>query len=179
MLRPACLLALLTSVAFAQDLLQQTQVLRKEGMQSDFPAMCADGDGKPWVAYVQWDGKEDTLHVAKLADGVLKDVLTVNGPGIIHQPAMVRDGTGMLHVFWSQVNDKNIMDLKHTAIPYENTPKTIDGATIASSPNGGNVFAKAAVTIPRQCAGSSGRACMAHWATSSAVSSMRHALAVR
>jgi len=138
------ILATIASTALAQELLPKPHVLRQDGKQSDFPALCTDGDGTPWVAYVQWDGKEDTLHVAKVADGVLNDVLTVNGAGIIHQPSIVRDGAGMLHLFWSQVNEKNIMDLKHTAIPYENTPKTIEGETIASSPKGGNVFAKAA-----------------------------------
>jgi hypothetical protein len=139
------ILPLLAASTFAQDLLPQPYTLREPGRQSDFPAMCTDGDGKPWVAYVQWDGTEDTLHVAKLANGVLKDVLTVNGPGIIHQPAMARDGTGMLHVFWSQVNDKNLMDLKHTSFSYENTPPVIEGETLASAPNGGSAFAKAAV----------------------------------
>jgi hypothetical protein len=139
------ILPLLAASTFAQDLLPQPYTLREPGRQSDFPAMCTDGDGKPWVAYVQWDGTEDTLHVAKLANGVLKDVLTVNGPGIIHQPAMARDGTGMLHLFWSQVNDKNLMGLKHTSFPYENTPPVIEGETLASAPNGGSAFAKAAV----------------------------------
>ena len=145
MLRPALLSFVLAASSLAQDLLPKPVVLRPDGKWCDFPATCTDGDGTPWVAYVQWDGVEDSLHVAKLKGDVLVDVLTMNGPGIIHQPSMVRDGAGTLHVFWSQVNGKNLMELKHAAVPYENTPPSMDAFTLASSPKGGNAFAKSAV----------------------------------
>lgn len=139
------LLALAVAVSgFAQELLPNPVVHKPEGRWSDFPAICADGDGTPWVAYVQWDGTEDTLRVAKLVGGALNDVFAIRKTGIIHQPAMVRDGAGMLHVFWSQVNEKNLMDLEHAAIPCENTPPSMEGETLASAPNGGSVFARAA-----------------------------------
>lgn len=145
MLRPTCLALLLVSSAFAQNPLPKVNSLRLEGHQSDFPSVCVDGDGRPWVAFIQWDGKEDTLHVAKQTEGPLSDVITVGQPGIIHQPSIVRDGSGSLHVFWSQVNENDIMELKCAQIPYEHTPAKMDAMSLASSPKGGSAFAKAAV----------------------------------
>jgi hypothetical protein len=110
-------------------------------MQSDFPSVCVDGGGTPHVAYIQWDAKQDTLHVAKLGDGALSDVLTVGQPGIIHQPALAADGAGAVHVVWSQVNDKDVMELKTASLREGKVQGEI--ATLASSPNGGNAFAKA------------------------------------
>jgi hypothetical protein len=140
MFRPAILSFFFVASSFAQELLTKTQVLRQDGRQSDFPSMCVDSKGQPWVAYVEWDGKQDTLHLAQQAGEALTSVLTLGEPGIIHQPAIAADGNGALHVVWSQVNDKDIMDL--------NTATVRDGKVeimkLASSPNGGNVFAKAA-----------------------------------
>lgn len=143
MLRPALLSFIVAASSFAQDLLPKPVVLQPEGKWSDFPALCAAADGTPWVAYVQWDGKEDSLHIAKLVDGALKDVKTL-GQGIIHQPAMAMDGKEAMHVIWSQVNDKNLMEL-HTHIVRDGELGEI--MTLASSPHGGNAFAKA-VTDP-------------------------------
>jgi len=142
MLRPTCLFLLFSVSAFAQTLLPQTHALRVEGMQSDFPTMCVDAGGTPHVAYIQWDGKQDSLHLAKLNDGTLSDVLTVGQPGIIHQPALAADGTGALHVVWSQVNDKDVMELRAAILRDGKVQGEI--TTLASSPNGGNAFAKAA-----------------------------------
>ncbi|WP_395738691.1 hypothetical protein [Prosthecobacter sp.] len=146
MFRPACLALLFAGSALAQNLLPKVNALRLEGHQSDYPSVCVDGDGRPWVAFIQWDGKEDTLHVAKQTDGPLSDVITVGQPGIIHQPSIVRDGSGSLHVFWSQVNENDIMELKCAQIPYERTPAKMQATmSLASSPKGGSAFAKAAV----------------------------------
>ena len=140
MFRSLCFLAAVVSTSVAQNLLTDMQVLRKEGLQSDFPTMCVDAGGTPHVAYVQWDAKQDTLHLAKLSDGALTDVLTIGQPGIIHQPALTADGNGALHVVWSQVNEKNVMDLQAVRI----RDGKVDGdiTTLASSSNGGNTFAK-------------------------------------
>lgn len=133
-------LFLISSTLFAQDLLPKTQVLRPDGRQSDFPSLCVDAKGQPWIAYVEWDGKQDTLHLAQQSGDALTSVLTIGEPGIIHQPALATDGNGALHVVWSQVNDQNIMDL-HAATVRDGKAEIMK---LASSPNGGNVFAKAA-----------------------------------
>ena len=69
-------LALLCANAQAQDLTPNPLVLRADGIQSDFPAMALDAKGEPWIAYVAWDGKEDTLRIAKQNGGALAEVLT-------------------------------------------------------------------------------------------------------
>ncbi len=133
-------LLLISSSLCAQDLLPKPQVLRQDGKQSDFPSLCVDAKGQPWVAYVEWDGKQDTLHLAQQSGDVLTSVLTLGEPGIIHQPTIAADGNGALHVVWSQVNDKDLMDLHAAAV----RDGKVEVMKLASSPNGGNVFAKAA-----------------------------------
>jgi hypothetical protein len=139
MLRLLCLL-FISSIISAQDLLPKPQFLRQDGQQSDFPAMCVDAKGQPWVAYVEWDGKQDTLHLAQQSGDALTSVLTIGEPGIIHQPALTADGQGTLHVVWSQVNANNVMDL-HAATLRDGKAVIMK---LASSANGGNVFAKSA-----------------------------------
>lgn len=133
-------LALLTTTLPAQDLTPKIDVLRQPNLQSDFPALAIDAQGQPTLAYIQWDGKQDTLHLAQPNGGTLAPTLTLGEPGIIHQPAIAIDGQGATHVIWSQVNDQNIMDL-HAAIITKGKPQTM---TLATTPSGGNVFAKAA-----------------------------------
>jgi hypothetical protein len=60
----------------------------------DFPAMCLDGQGVPWVAYVEWDGKADTLRLACMESGKLTPVAALAGPGVIHRPTIACDGKG-------------------------------------------------------------------------------------
>ena len=130
------------AAALAQDLVPDVQALRVDGLQSDFPAMAVDASGVPHVAFVQWDTVQDSLHLARSNDGALVDVLTIGQPGIIHQPALATDGSGALHVVWSQVNDKDLMELKCALV--RNGALEGDVTTLASSPNGGNAFGKAA-----------------------------------
>jgi hypothetical protein len=140
MFRTLSLLAVIASATFGQDLLPKPLVLRETGKQSDFPALCVDAKGVPWVAYVEWDGRQDTLHLAQASGEALASVLTIGEPGIIHQPAIASDGHGTLHVVWSQVNEQNVMDLK--AAQVRDGKVEGDITTLASSANGGNAFAK-------------------------------------
>jgi hypothetical protein len=75
-------------------------------VQEDYPAMCIDQQGRPCVVYVAWDGKTDSLNLARLEGGELKPVATLAGPGIIHQPAVACDAKGAIWTVWSQVNEK-------------------------------------------------------------------------
>ena len=133
-------LALLTTTLPAQDLTPKIDVLRQPNLQSDFPTLAIDAQGQPTLAYIQWNGKQDTLHLAQPNGGTLAPTLTLGEPGIIHQPAIAIDGQGTTHVIWSQVNAQNIMDLQAATIT-DGKPQTM---TLAASPSGGNVFAKAA-----------------------------------
>ncbi|MFN9913292.1 MAG: hypothetical protein ACK53L_11950, partial [Pirellulaceae bacterium] len=76
--------------------------LRQPGIQSDFPSMAIDRQNTPWVAYVEWDGQQDQLCLAKVVDQALTKVMSLGAPGIIHQPALATDGQEGLVVVWSQ-----------------------------------------------------------------------------
>jgi len=138
----ATALALLPITAVAQSLTPAQLILRTDGMQSDFPAIALDGKGTPWIAYIAWDGKQDTLRVAQQKDAALAEALTLGQRGIIHQPALATDASGALHVVWSQVNAKDLVDLK-TQIVRDGKPQG-EALTLASSEKGGNAFARAA-----------------------------------
>ena len=130
------------SCAVGADLLPTPMKLREEGVQSDFPALALDGQSQPWVAYVAWDGAQDTLRLATRKDGALSQVTTLGTPGIIHQPAIAADGSGALMVVWSQTNGKDLMDLHAQRVL--NGKAEGEATTLAASEKGGNVYAKAA-----------------------------------
>jgi hypothetical protein len=142
MLRTLAILVTCCAVAEAADLTPNPLVLRRPEFQSDFPALAVDSHGTPWIAYVQWDGKQDSLCLAKSTDGTLTHVFTLGRPGIIHQPSLAAAKGDVLVVVWSQVNDKNLMELKAQTV----RKGRVDGdeITLASSDDGGNVFPFAA-----------------------------------
>jgi hypothetical protein len=116
--------------------------LRQPGIQSDFPSMAIDRQNTPWVAYVEWDGQQDQLCLAKVVDQALTKVMSLGTPGIIHQPALATDGQEGLVVVWSQVNAQDVMELQALRV-VEGQPEG-PVQTLASSTEGGNVFARAA-----------------------------------
>jgi len=116
-----------------------TAALATPKIQEDFPAMCVDRKGTPWVAYVQWDGKVDVLKLARKTKAGLKAVATLAGPGIIHQPAIACDAKGAIWVVWSQVADDNVMKL-HARRVVDGKP---DAGTVAVSAQGSAVFSDA------------------------------------
>ena len=71
----------------------------------DFPAMSIAPNGLPLVAYVEWDGKADTLKVAKLTERNLKVLGALSEPGNIYQPCMARDSSDTTWCIWSQLRD--------------------------------------------------------------------------
>jgi len=83
-----------------------TASIATKNVQEDYPAMCLDRQGRPCVVYVAWDGKADSLKLARLDGGALKAVTTLAGPGIIHQPAIACDAKGAIWAVWSQVNEE-------------------------------------------------------------------------
>ncbi len=135
-------LGLLCASLPAADLAPSPRIIRTDGIQSDFPALALDAKGTPWIAYVAWDGQQDTLRLAKQQDGTPAAGGTIGKPGIIHQPALATDGSGAQIVVWSQVNGKDLMDL-HAQVVRDGKPEG-EIITLASSENGGNAFAKAA-----------------------------------
>lgn len=142
MIRSLALILVFASAALSQELTPKPLILREEGVQSDFPALTVDAQGTPWVSYVAWDTKQDTLRIAKASGDSLTHAITLSSPGIIHQPALAVDGSGALMVVWSQVNDKDLMDLKAQRVR-DGKPDG-DVMTLAASDRGGNAFARAA-----------------------------------
>ena len=142
MLKTVSLLVACCFAAEPAELTPNPLVLRRPEYQSDFPALTVDSHGTPWIAYVEWDGKQDTLCLAKRNGESLAQVLTLGRPGIIHQPALAATTGDALVVVWSQVNDKNLMELKAQRV----RKGQVDGdeVTLAASDDGGNVFARAA-----------------------------------
>ncbi len=133
----ACLL-LLVSPAMAQEMTPNVIRLAEPKVQFDFPALALDANGTPWTAFIAWDGTQDTLRLAKAG----ANVLTLGKPGIIHQPAITALGSEALIVVWSQVNDKDLVDLLAQRVR-DGKPEG-DLITLAASAKGGNAFAKAA-----------------------------------
>ena len=78
----------------------------------DFPNLCLDASGQPWVLYIENDGQTDTLQLARMSGGALEPAVAVSQPGVLHQPALARDGTGGLWCVWGQVDTRNIVTLR-------------------------------------------------------------------
>lgn len=74
-------------------------------LQRDFPAMCLDRTGTPWLVYVEHDGKADHLRVAAKTSQGLEPMATLSGPGVIHRPAAACDGKGAVWAIWSKFDD--------------------------------------------------------------------------
>jgi hypothetical protein len=109
-------------------------------LQEDFPAMCLDGAGEPWIAYVAWDGEADVLKIARRGDDGLVEIGQIAGPGIIHQPAIACDAKGALCVVWSELDGENRWSLK--------TRRVVDGkidpqTVVLEAKSGSAVFADA------------------------------------
>jgi len=86
--------------------------LEDPATQRDFPAMCLDADGTPWVVYIEYDGKADTLWLAKKTPAALEKVVQFSTPGVLHQPAIARDGSGALWCFWGELGSKQVFNLR-------------------------------------------------------------------
>ena len=142
MLKTASLLIACCFAAEPADLTPNLVALRRAEHQSDFPGLAVDTHGTPWIAYVEWDGNQDTLCLAERSGDALTQALKLGRPGIIHQPALAIAKGDVLVVVWSQVSDKNLMELKAQRVRKGQVEG--DEITLASSDNGGNVFARAA-----------------------------------
>jgi hypothetical protein len=135
---------LLSSAALAQQpapITAAAVIHQAEGKMLDYPVLCTDSAGIQWTAFLQWDGKEDQLLVAR-ADATHAAV-DVGKPGIIHQPALAADGSGGLVLVWSQVNERDLMDLH--AVRLSGGKPAGEITLLAHSAGGGNTHARAAM----------------------------------
>jgi len=99
------------SHAAQASLLARAQSL-DERLQRDFPDLCLDAKGRPWVCYIENDGRADTLHLARVNDDRIDPVAAVSRAGVLHQPAIARDGADGLWCVWGQVDDRDVMTLR-------------------------------------------------------------------
>lgn len=91
--------------------------IANDSAQEDFPAVCLDSEGAPWVVYIEYDGKADTVKIARLVDGQLQPVGPLSSAGIMSQPAIACDGNGTIWGFWSDYNDDDdVWTLKARAV---------------------------------------------------------------
>ncbi len=79
--------------------------LNAPGSHEDFVSVCIDSKGSPWVAYVQYDGTADTLHIAQLTADGLVGRGAMSKPGNVYQPCLACAGDGTIWCVWSQMDE--------------------------------------------------------------------------
>lgn len=109
-------------------------------LQEDFPAVCLDHQGTPWMAYVVYNGKADTLRIAKKAEAGFEVIGDLAGPGVIHQPAVLCDGQGAIWTVWSEHNGDGAWQLKTRKIVDNKIAET---TTVLDATSGNAVFSDA------------------------------------
>ncbi|NOX57097.1 MAG: hypothetical protein GXP27_22230 [Planctomycetes bacterium] len=71
--------------------------------EDEFPAIGCDADGRLWLAWVSWDGKQDRLLVSRRQrDGWSKPIVVAESTGDHWCPTFGRDGEGRLWLTWAQ-----------------------------------------------------------------------------
>jgi hypothetical protein len=109
-------------------------------LQEDFPDLCVDLQGRPWVVYTEYDGTADTLKIARKAGDSLTAIGPLTEPGVIHQPAVACDGQGAVWAIWSELGENGRWKLQARAITDgKAAPETV---TLESA-SGSAVFADA------------------------------------
>ena len=116
----------------ALPLVGEVLALREENRQIDFPSAVRDKDGRTWIAYVEHDGNQDLVRLAKEAEVVA----TISESGIVHQPAIAIDAAGTPWVFWGQIGSDDVVQLLARKLGGE-----IE--VVAKNTTGSNTFADA------------------------------------
>jgi len=124
-------------------------------LHRDFPDLCLVGKGRLWTAYIEHDGKGDTLCLgrglgaallgatdleSKNSSAIIWELARLSSPGVIHQPATTADGAGGVWTFWGQVNERDVMTLRARHFEKEAGPEI----ELAASEDAGNSFVDAA-----------------------------------
>ncbi|MEM1296798.1 MAG: hypothetical protein AAGH89_15645, partial [Verrucomicrobiota bacterium] len=114
--------------------------LRKPKLQCDFPTAVEGLNGDLWVAYVEHDGNQDYLRLAKKSEGEAEfgDVMTLAGLGIFHQPSITINDSGEVWTFWGETSDDNLVHLHARS----NKSKEV---ILAENPGGSDTFAHSGI----------------------------------
>lgn len=128
--------ALLAPIEFDSPVVAQ----KSPELQYDFPTAAQDSEGNLWIAYVEHNGSEDFLRLAKksAAESEFRESSTLAGPGIIHQPSITVDLSGEVWAFWGQTSDEGIVHL-HASSAGD------PGLILAKSIGGSDTFAASGV----------------------------------
>ena len=119
----------------------ETTALSNADVQQDYPDMCLDRDGTPWVVYIAYDGKADQLMLAQHTDAELRVIGSLSSRGLVQQPRITCDGKGALWAVWSQLDENEVWNLHaRQVIDGEIQTKTI---SVADS-RGNDIFCDAA-----------------------------------
>jgi hypothetical protein len=113
--------------------------LSDPALYQDFPDLCLDRNGTPWIAYVRHDGTSDTVRLARKGAQGIEDVAALSEPGVVHQPAIACDGSGALWIFWGQLGPRNIVRLCARSVR-DGKPAAVD---VISDSEGSDTFADA------------------------------------
>lgn len=106
----------------------------------DFPDFCFGPDTALWVTYIENNGRDDTVHLARRDGNNLKPVVALSASGVIHQPAIAADRAGGVWCFWGQVNGAEVMTLRGRRYAGGEVGAEIE---LAASGEAGNTFADA------------------------------------
>lgn len=94
------------------ELVGEVQHISDDASQIDFPAATTAPDGTTYIAYLEWNGTSDTLHLAKETQKGFKSIASLTDSGVLHAPALAVDGEGTIWCTWGQTNlDDDTVDL--------------------------------------------------------------------
>ena len=80
--------------------------LKRDGVQIDFPAPVQASDGTVYLAHLEWQGKGDSLHLAKRTAEGIAPLAEITESGVLHAPSLAADHSGNLWCFWPETNLK-------------------------------------------------------------------------
>ena len=85
--------------------------LGRDGIQCDLPTAAVGKENHVFVAYLAWDGKQDSLVLARENKDGFEDVVTL-ARGILHPPTLTFDESGTAWVAWGETAKDTTVDLK-------------------------------------------------------------------
>ena len=83
------------------------QLLSAPETEDEFPAIGCDGQGRLWVAWVSYDGKQDRVLVSQQEESGWSEPTALSRGGDHWRCAIGRDGSDRLWVVWSENQEGN------------------------------------------------------------------------
>ncbi len=90
---------------------EPSERIGRADIQCDLPSAVSDNNGKALIAYLEWNGKTDSLILAReTKEGVQKFSNRV-AQGVLHQPALAVDGKGTAWIIWAETHPDTTVNL--------------------------------------------------------------------